>query len=89
MVTTARTNSSSGHKNLEPVLNWSKLARHDDLELMQRNGKVLTSGRIDMIALDGSVFWLIQEGGLGRAMFFPSDDYIVLRHRKPGKNRKT
>ena len=89
MAAASTSGASSSHKDLEPVLDWTKLAREDDLELMQRNGEVLTTGRVDMIALDGSVLWLHQDDGKGRAMFLPSEDYMVLRHRKPGKGRKT
>ncbi|WP_104046020.1 hypothetical protein [Arthrobacter sp. ZGTC412] len=63
-------------------MNWTKLARQDDLELVHRNGKTLTSGRVDMLALDGSVFWLIQDNGKGRAMFLPDDDVMVFRHKR-------
>lgn len=89
MATESHTKAPSGHKDLEPVLDWAKLDRQDDLKLMQRNGRVLASGQVDMIAPDGSVLWLIRDAGKGRAMFFPSDDYIVLRQRRPGKGRKT
>ncbi|MBT2532390.1 hypothetical protein J7E83_09665 [Arthrobacter sp. ISL-48] len=70
------------HAQLEPVLNWTKLARQDDLELVHRNGKTLTSGRVDMLAMDGSVFWLIQDDGKGRAMFHPDDGVMVFRHKR-------
>lgn len=73
-------------KDLEPVLNWTQLSRNDDLELVHRNGKVLATGNVDMLAHDGSVFWLIQHGGKGRAMFLPQEDVIVYRHRRrPGR----
>jgi hypothetical protein len=77
------------HAQLEPVLNWTKLARRDDLELVHRNGKTLTSGRVDMLALDGSVFWLIQDNGKGRAMFLPDDDVMVFRHKRAGNKPKS
>jgi hypothetical protein len=76
------------HAQLEPVLNWTKLARNDDLELVHRNGKTLTSGRVDLLALDGSVFWLIQDNGKGRAMFLPDDDVMVFRQRRAGNRTK-
>ncbi|MEO5321077.1 hypothetical protein PV761_21120 [Arthrobacter sp. CC3] len=77
------------HAQLEPVLNWTKLARKDDLELVHRNGKTLTSGRVDMLALDGSVFWLIQDNGKGRALFLPDDDVMVFRHKRAGNRPKS
>jgi hypothetical protein len=70
------------HAQLEPILNWTKLARKDELELVRRSGKTLTSGRVDMLALDGSVVWIIQHDGKGRAMFLPDDDVVVFRHRR-------
>ncbi|MBT2565136.1 hypothetical protein J7I84_01250 [Arthrobacter sp. ISL-85] len=75
--------------DLEPVLDWTKLAREDDLHLVHHNGKTLTSGLVDMIALDGSVFWLIQHDGQGRAMILPEDDVVVFRQRRPRKNAKS
>jgi hypothetical protein len=77
------------HAQLEPVLNWTKLARKDDLELVHRNGKTLTSGWVDMLALDGSVFWLIQGNGKVRAMFLPDDDVMVFRHKRAGNKPKS
>jgi hypothetical protein len=56
---------------------------------VHRNGKTLTSGRVDMLALDGSVFWLIQDNGKGRAMFLPDDDVMVLRHKHAGNRPKS
>jgi hypothetical protein len=76
------------HAQLEPVLDWAKLARKDDLELVHRNGKSLTSGQVDMLALDGSVFWLIQDNGKGRAMFLPDDDVMVFRNKRAGNRPK-
>ncbi|WP_457967212.1 hypothetical protein M1E17_10455 [Arthrobacter sp. D1-29] len=73
------------HAQLEPVLNWTKLSRKNDLELVHRNGKTLTSGRVDMLAVDCSVFWLIQDNGKGRAMFLPADDAMVFRHNRGGQ----
>lgn len=89
MASATTSGARSSRKDLVPVLDWTRLARGDDLELMQRNGQILATGRIDMIALDASVLWLIQNDGKGRAMFIPSEDYMVLRHRKPGKDPKT
>ncbi|MFJ5695527.1 hypothetical protein ACIP9X_16965 [Arthrobacter sp. NPDC093125] len=74
---------------LEPVLNWAKLAREDELELVHRSGKTLTSGRVDMRALDGSVLWLIQDDGKGRAMFLADDDVMVFRHKRAGSRPKS
>jgi hypothetical protein len=89
MVSESHSEALPRHKDLEPVLNWSKLARNDDLELVRRNGKLLTAGHVDALAHDGSVFWLIQNGGKGRAMFLPSDDVVVFRHRQLRKDHDT
>lgn len=75
------------HAQLEPVLNWTKLAHQDELELVRRRGKTLTSGRVDMLAPDGSVFWLNQDNGKGRAMFMAGDDVVVFRRIYPTNGR--
>jgi hypothetical protein len=43
----------------------------------------MTSGRIDMLSLDGSVLWLQQDEGKGRALFLHSDGLRV--YRRPVK----
>jgi hypothetical protein len=50
-----------------PVPDWAKLARGDLVQIAGRDGTRL-SGVIDMIALDRSVFWIVQEGGQGRIL---------------------
>jgi hypothetical protein len=77
------------HKGRETVLNWTKIARQDDVELLHRNGKTLTTGRVDMVALDGSVFWLIQDNGKDRTMVLPDDDVMVFKHKCPGIRPKS
>lgn len=69
---------------LEAVPHWSKLFREDEV-LLFRAGEKVAAGRVDMRALDGSVFWLIQNGGMGRHMFHANDG--VRAFRRPG-NRK-
>ena len=49
-------------RSLEPMPNWMKLSRKDDVEIY-RHGELVASGRVDMLALDGSVFWVIQNDG--------------------------
>ncbi len=53
-----------------------KLSRKDDVEIFRR-GELVASGRVDMLALDGSVFWVVQNDGQGRAMFLHSDGFTV------------
>lgn len=40
------------HAQLEPVWNWTKLGRKNDLELVHRNSKTLTSGRAMFLSDD-------------------------------------
>lgn len=68
----------SGTRPLEPMPNWVKLSRKDEVEIY-RDGGLVASGRVDMLALDGSVFWVVQNDGRGRAMFLHSDGFTVLR----------
>ena len=77
------------HAQLEPALDGTKLAGMDDPELVQPNGRILASGRVDVLALDGSVLWLIRGNGKGRAMFLPDDDVMVCRHKRAGNRPKS
>lgn len=61
-----------------PVPDWSKLSRRDLVHVRYGNGTAVT-GRIDIIAGDRSVFWLIQSAGLGRMMVCSSDKPDVIR----------
>jgi hypothetical protein len=49
---------------------------------IRRNGRVVASGRVDMRAPDGSVIWLIQDGGRGRALFLQSDGVMAFRRAR-------
>lgn len=66
----------------QPVPNWSKLCRADEVEI-RSHGRAITSGRIDMLAMDGSVLWLQQDEGKGRALFLHRDGLRV--YRRPAK----
>ncbi|MFI2565208.1 hypothetical protein [Paenarthrobacter sp. NPDC018779] len=61
-----------------PVPNWSKLSRNDRVQVFHRDGRV-TSGQIEMISVDRSVFWLIQDDGQGRLMVCRSDKPQVIK----------
>lgn len=61
-----------------PVPDWSKLSRNDSVRVLRSDGSAL-SGRIDMIAIDRSVFWMIQDAGLGRIMICSADSPTVIR----------
>jgi hypothetical protein len=50
---------------------------------IHRQGQPIASGRIDMLALDGSLLWLQQDDGKGRALFLLSDGLRVYRLPAP------
>jgi hypothetical protein len=62
----------------EPVPNWSKLSRADQVEIY-RNGEAIASGKIDMLAMDGSMLWIHQDGANGRALFLHGDGLKIYR----------
>jgi hypothetical protein len=68
---------------LEPVPHWNKLCKEDEV-LLFRAGEKIGAGRVDMRAMDGSVFWLIQSGGMGRHMVHAHDGLTV--YRRPGRS---
>lgn len=65
------------------VPDWSQLSRNDAVQVARRDGTV-TTGHIDMVAMDRSIFWLIQDGGLGRVMVCSADrpQVIVIAQAK-------
>ena len=71
-------NNAAAHVTLEPVPHWNKLSKEDEV-LLYRAGEKVAAGRVDMRAVDGSVFWLIQHGGLGRHMVHAHDGLTVYR----------
>jgi hypothetical protein len=72
------TTPHTGSPKPEPIPNWATLSRTDEVEI-HNHGRVITSGRIDMLAMDGSVLWLQQDDGKGRALFLHSDGLRVFR----------
>lgn len=74
----------TGSPTPEPIPNWSTLSRTDQVEI-RYHGRVITSGRIDMLAMDGSVLWLQQDEGQGRALFLHSDGLRVYRRQPSTK----
>jgi hypothetical protein len=80
------TRPQSVDPSMEPIPNWANLSRKDEVALYL-GGEVQASGRVDMLAPDGSVFWLIQNDGKGRAMFHHHDGLMVFRH--PAKSQQT
>lgn len=76
----------AGFLTPEPVPNWCKLSRGDKVEVVTYE-RTVTSGRIDMLAMDGSVLWLQQDDGKGRALFLHSDGVLVYRRPQSCKKR--
>ena len=68
----------TGSVTPQPIPNWSTLSRTDEVEI-HNQGRVITSGRVDMLAMDGSMLWLQQDDGQGRALFLHSDGLRVYR----------
>ncbi|WP_347110911.1 hypothetical protein AAHB33_09175 [Paenarthrobacter sp. S56] len=62
----------------QPELNWSLLSRSDKVQVC-RDGYVVATGRIDMLALDGSMAWIRKEPGNERALFLHSDGVTIYR----------
>jgi hypothetical protein len=57
------------------------LSLADEVEICH-NGRAVASGRVDMRAPDGSVIWLNQDGGRGRALFLQGDGLMVFRRAR-------
>lgn len=56
----------------EPVPNWTRLQRGLQADVY-KNGTLMASGIIDMVALDGSVFWVTPNGAERRRLFLHAD----------------
>jgi hypothetical protein len=67
------------------VPNWCTLSRTDEVEIRQ-NGRTIATGRIDLLAFDGSMLWIQRDQGKGRALFLHSDGVTVCR-RAPQATR--
>ena len=64
--------------NHRPVLNWCNLLRTEEV-LIYRQNQTVTTGRVDMVALDGSVFWIMEDDGNHRTMIHRNDGAEVYR----------
>lgn len=62
---------------------WSKLSRNDAVRVLRADGTEV-SGHIDMIAVDRSVFWMIQDAGLGRIMVCSAESPLVIKASSAG-----
>ena len=82
MLTTHRhqTSPTAHAPAADPIPDWSKLSRADEVAVY-RHAELVASGRIDMIAIDRSVFWVIQDDGLGRVMCCNGDGLRVFRRQ--------
>ncbi|MCD5341862.1 hypothetical protein LR392_06430 [Arthrobacter sp. AK04] len=63
-------------RQTEPVPHWTRLQRGDQLNVY-KNGKLVASGIVDMVALDGSVFWFTPNGADTRRLFLHADKLHV------------
>jgi hypothetical protein len=70
--------------NLQPILNWCNLLRDEQVTVYGRD-RTTTTGRIDMVALDGSVFWIMEDDGNRRTMIHRNDGPTV--YRRPGAGK--
>lgn len=69
----------------QPVPNWCTLSKKDEVEI-RHNGRTIATGRIDLLAHDGSMLWIHKDHGNGRALFLHSDGVTVSR-RAPKATR--
>lgn len=65
---------------LSPILDWSRLARADEVDVYQ-GAKRIASGRVDLLAPDGSLLWIQPEGVDGRRLFLRGDVMVFKRGR--------
>lgn len=73
----------TSRKDARALPDWSRLSRNDSVKVLGADGSAV-SGHIDMMAMDRSVFWMIQDGGLGRIMICSADSPIVIRAGSAG-----
>ena len=71
------------HPRGQPIPNWCTLSRSDQVEV-HRNGRPIATGRIDMLALDGTMLWILKEPGNDRALFLHSDGITIYRQPAQG-----
>jgi hypothetical protein len=60
------------------VGNWTVLEPGDEVVLYRADTRTKT-GRVELRSLNGSVFWILQEDGQGRAMIHKTDQIRVYR----------
>lgn len=86
-MTTDRHHAHPHRENPQPeaLTNWSSLSRGDEVEIY-KHGELIAAGRIDMLALDGSILWLHKDTGNDRSLFLHSDGLRVYRRGRRPKN---
>lgn len=71
------------HPHGQPIHNWCTLSRSDEVEI-HRNQRRIATGRVDMLALDGTMIWILKEPGNDRALFLHSDGITLYRRPTQG-----
>jgi hypothetical protein len=71
-------NKAFTSRHREPIAIWAKLSRGETISLY-KGPEFIASGKIDMLAGDGSLLWIIQDEGRGRSLFLREDDFIIVR----------
>ena len=61
-----------------PVAEWASLTRYERITLL-RGTAPAASGSVDLVAEDGSIFWVHLDNGLGRVAVHAEDDAAVWR----------
>lgn len=69
---------TSNLPGLIPVLVWSSLIHADQVVIFD-NGSPIDSGRVDIVASDGSVLWLQADGAARRRLFLRRDATVYKR----------
>lgn len=62
----------------EPIANWCKLLKGDTVDIYGVRGSHV-SGRVYMVAVDGSIAWIVQDQGRGRSLFLHEDGFQIRR----------
>jgi hypothetical protein len=73
-------NEATVSRHREAIASWSNLS-NGDIVAIYRGQEVIASGKIDMLAADGSVLWIIQEEGRGRSLFLYEDGFHVIKRQ--------
>ncbi|WP_139346614.1 hypothetical protein [Sinomonas mesophila] len=61
-----------------PPAEWASLTRNERITL-QRGAARVAGGTVDLVADDGSIFWVHLDNGVGRVAIHVDDDATVWR----------